>query len=256
MIKNLEISPQTLPLFKSPNCVTCGLSVALKAIDEEYGLVGVAVTTFQALSGRGDAKYEPSLVSSNVYPLTGTEENTDAYQKSELMRIFPGMSRCSVSAHRVPVQDGHFVDLKIQTKKPVPSADAVKAVLHKFNPLGGCNLPSQPTRPIVVVDQPGRPRPVQDKDYERGMAVAVGNVRVNDGFFDLTCSLVVNNVVRGAWGAALINAELYHLHVRPIIATKQNKELSSVTSNATKQRADANSPKDVAVQKEEAVAAC
>jgi len=255
ILTNWESSRDTLPLFKSPNCVTCGLSVALKAIDDAFGLEGVAVTTFQALSGRGDAMYKPSLVSSNVYPLTGTEERTDEYQRSELMRIFPGIARCSVSAHRVPVQNGHFVDLKIQTKKPIPSAYAVKAILHKFNPLEGCNLPSQPARPIVVVDDPGRPRPVQDADYEKGMAVAVGNVRVNDGFFDLTCSLVVNNVVRGAWGAALINAELYHLHVRPIIASKKSRELlfpathkSSAHSDA--QTVTANTPKEVFLQNE------
>merc|ERR1719375_698963 len=233
MLKNLESSCESLPLFKSPNCVTCGISVALKALDDAFGIAGVAVTTFQALSGRGDAKYEPSLVKSNVYPLTGTEERTDDYQRSELMRIFPGITRCSVSAHRVPVQNGHFVDLKIQTRKPIPSADVVKDVLRRFNPLAdsGCHLPSQPAKPIVVVDTPGRPRPVQDKDYEQGIAVAVGNVRVNDGFFDLTCSLVVNNVVRGAWGAALINAELYHLHVRPIVASKQTKELQAASSS-------------------------
>lgn len=233
LLENLQSPRDALPLFKSPNCVTCGLSVALKAIDEAFGLEALAVTTFQALSGRGDAKYKPDLVKANVYPLTGTEERTDDYQRSELMRIFPGMSRCSVSAHRVPVQNGHFVDMKIQTRKPIPSADIVKDVLRRFNPLvkDGCHLPSQPAKPIVVVDQPGRPRPVQDKDWEQGMAVAVGNVRVNDGFFDLTCSLVVNNVVRGAWGAALINAELYHLHVRPMIAARKGKEGRAASSS-------------------------
>merc|ERR1719450_602654 len=112
MLKNLEASRDTLPLVKSPNCVTCGISVALKAIDDAYGLEGVSVTTFQALSGRGDAKYDPSLVMGNVYPLTGTEERTDEYQRAELMRMFPRIVRCSVSAHRVPVQTGHFVDVK------------------------------------------------------------------------------------------------------------------------------------------------
>merc|ERR1719335_336275 len=126
MLKNLASSRESLPLFKSPNCVSCGISVALKAIDDAFGVEGVAVTTFQALSGRGDAKYEPSLVKSNVYPLTGTEEKTDDYQRSELMRIFPGMARCSVSAHRVAVQNGHFVDLKIQTKKPIACASEAK----------------------------------------------------------------------------------------------------------------------------------
>ena len=55
----------------------------------------------------------------------------------------------------------------------------------------------------MVLDEVGRPRPKLDSDYEGGMAVCVGNVHTNDGFFDVTLSLCVNNVVRGAWGAAL-----------------------------------------------------
>ena len=52
-----EGEDSTVPLVKSPNCVTCGSSVVLKAVDDAYGLVGVSMTTFQALSGRGDAKH-------------------------------------------------------------------------------------------------------------------------------------------------------------------------------------------------------
>ena len=102
------------PLVKSPNCVTCGISVVLKAIDDAFGLDSVAVTTFQALSGRGDAKYEPHLVVGNVYPLTGTAEKTDDYQRAELQRIFPTLRRCTVAAHRVPVQVGF--------RTPLPTA--------------------------------------------------------------------------------------------------------------------------------------
>ena len=150
-----------------------------------------------------------------MYPLRNTVERTDEYQRKELMRIFPLLKRCAVSAHRVPVQNGHFVDLKLQTKRPVTTKDEVKKILRDFAPLAGLGLPSMPDRPIVVLDEVGRPRPKLDSDYEGGMAVCVGNVHTNDGFFDVTLSLCVNNVVRGAWGAALLNLELYDLHVRP-----------------------------------------
>ena len=219
-----EDSDPTIPLVKSPNCVTCGTSVVLKALDATYGVVGVSVTTFQALSGRGDAKYDPGLVVGNVYPLAGTVEKTDEYQRKELLRIFPNIVRCAVSAHRVPVQTGHFVDVKCQTRKPVRSVDEVKAVLRAFAPLRGLGLPSMPNAPIVVVDEVGRPRPKQDGNYEGGMSVCVGNVHTNDGFFDVTLSIVINNVVRGAWGAALINMELYDLHVRPLVARAAAKQ--------------------------------
>ena len=140
------------------------------------------------------------------------------------MRIFPRIVRCAVSAHRVPVRTGHFVDVKCQTRRPVKSSDEVKALLRAFAPLRGLGLPSMPHNPIVVLDEVGRPRPRIDNDYEGGMAVCVGNVHTNDGFFDVTLSLCVNNVVRGAWGAALINLELYDLHVRPLIARAAAKQ--------------------------------
>mmetsp|Transcript_29178 Transcript_29178/g.87233 ORF Transcript_29178/g.87233 Transcript_29178/m.87233 type:complete len:603 (+) Transcript_29178:309-2117(+) len=227
-----DASDPTVPLVKSPNCVTCGTSVVLKAVDDAYGIVGVSVTTFQALSGRGDAKYDKALVVGNVYPLRGTVERTDEYQRKELMRIFPDIVRCAVSAHRVPVQTGHFVDVKVQTRKPVRSSEEVKAVLREFAPLKGLGLPSMPNSPIVVVDEVGRPRPLIDGNYEGGMAVCVGNVHTNDGFFDVTLSICINNVVRGAWGAALINLELYDLHVRPLVARAAAKQRAAGGTSA------------------------
>ena len=48
------------------------------------------------------------------------------------------------------------------------------------------------------------------------MQVAVGNVKLNDGVWDVLFSLVVNNMVRGAYGAALLMAEYYdHLKSHP-----------------------------------------
>jgi aspartate-semialdehyde dehydrogenase len=235
--KSVEDDDETIPLVKSPNCVSCGVSVVLKALDDAYGVVGVSITTFQALSGRGDAKYDPELVVGNVYPLRNTVERTDEYQRKELMRIFPLLKRCAVSAHRVPVQSGHFVDLKLQTKRPVTTKAEVKKILRDFAPLAGLGLPSMPDRPIVVLDEVGRPRPKLDSDYEGGMAVCVGNVHTNDGFFDVTLSLCVNNVVRGAWGAALLNLELYDLHVRPLVAriSAKQKQLGGTARDAVRE---------------------
>lgn len=133
-----------VPLIKSPNCVTCGISVVLRALDDAYGVEAVAVTTFQALSGRGDAKYDPKLVLGQVYPLAGTAEKTGEYQRMELLRIFPQLKKCSVAAHRVPVQTGHFVDIKVQCRNKVKDAGDVARVLRSFNPLDGLDLPSQP----------------------------------------------------------------------------------------------------------------
>eukprot|EP00041_Stephanoeca_diplocostata_P007450 m.105936 g.105936 ORF g.105936 m.105936 type:complete len:419 (+) comp16883_c0_seq1:318-1574(+) len=215
---------QPVPLIKSPNCVTCGISVVLRALDDAYGVDGVAVTTFQALSGRGDAKYDPKLVLGQVYPLAGTAEKTGEYQRMELLRIFPQLKKCSVAAHRVPVQTGHFVDIKVQCRNKVKDAGDVARVLRSFNPLDGLDLPSQPAQPIIVCEEPGRPRSIDDNSHSNGMAVAAGNIRTDDGMFDITLSVVLNNVSRGAYGAALLNAELYDLHVAPWVRETRDEQ--------------------------------
>lgn len=206
-------------LVKSPNCVTCGVVVALKALDAAFGVEDVSVTTFQSLSGRGDAKYPRDVVMGNVYPLHGTVERTGEYQHGELKRIMPDVKRVSVAAYRVPVQRGHLVDVRVRFRcAEKPTARDVERALSSFDPLRDVPLPSKPRRVIYVkpLDEEetgpriGTPRPKDDHEYEGGMSVCVGNVVCEDELYDVRFCLVVNNVVRGAWGAALLNAEYWH----------------------------------------------
>lgn len=224
---------EALSLVKSPNCVTCGTVIALKALDDAFGVDEVSVTTFQSLSGRGDAKYPRDVVMGNVYPLHGTVERTGEYQTGELRRIMPGVSKVSVAAYRVPVQRGHLVDVRVRFKRPAgglyrrPTEREVAAAFERFDPLRDVPLPSKPRRAIYVKpldewgevgedgerERPpprvGTPRPKDDCEFEGGMAISVGNIDATDECFDAKFCVVVNNVVRGAWGAALLNAEYW-----------------------------------------------
>ena len=86
--RNAELS-----LFKSPNCVSVGTSIALKAISDAYGVTEASVCTFQSLSGRGDAMYPRDLVQGNVYPVWGTKEHTEQWIHNEvasLLHMAPG----------------------------------------------------------------------------------------------------------------------------------------------------------------------
>jgi aspartate-semialdehyde dehydrogenase len=62
-----------------------------------------------------------------------------------------------------------------------------------------------------VLDEPNRPQPRLDREREGGMAVSVGRVRA-DRLFDLKLEALVHNTVRGAAGAAILNAELLQAH--------------------------------------------
>lgn len=195
--------------IKNPNCVTSGLALVLEPIRARFGLEAVVVTTYQSLSGRGDAKYAPDLVVGNIYPLHKSEENTESYINREVARILGNSFSTSITCNRIYVQEGHFVEVRIKTCIPISDVDEVPQILSAFHPLKGYGLHISPEEPIIVLQEKGRPRPRQDAYHHGGMAIAVGNVSGEDGIFDLRLTYVVNNLVRGAAGGALLNAELW-----------------------------------------------
>ncbi|MDW8141049.1 MAG: Asd/ArgC dimerization domain-containing protein, partial [Candidatus Bipolaricaulota bacterium] len=68
-------------------------------------------------------------------------------------------------------------------------------------------LPSAPARPIVLREEPDRPQPRLDAHIEKGMATVVGRVR-NCSVLDYKFVILGHNTLRGAAGAALLDAEL------------------------------------------------
>jgi len=194
--------------IKNPNCVTSGLALILAPVRACYGVEAVSVVTFQSLTGKGDAKYPRDLVVGNIYPLHESDENVEEYITKEIRKIFKEEIPISVSCHRVYVQEGHFVDVKIKTSRRIKSEDDVAELFRTFNPLGSLSLPSSPEAPLFVISEAGRPRPRQDFLHSRGMAVAVGGISTKDDVFDLRLRYVVNNLVRGAAGGAILNSEL------------------------------------------------
>lgn len=212
---------------KSPNCVTNGVSLVLKPIADRFGIESVTLTTYQSLSGRGDLKYDLDLVDRNVYPLGRTEENVENYIRMELQKIYRKSHEpfpISVSCQRVFVQRNHFVDVRIRTRRKKLDLAEVAATWREFAPFAAearsGQLVTTPVHPIRVEAEAGLPRP-QSCDFSGedvasygGMSVVVGNVHVDDPVYDLRCSVVVDNVNRGAYGGQLQNAEYLMVHLQ------------------------------------------
>jgi aspartate-semialdehyde dehydrogenase len=211
-VNGWRINGQTF--IKNPNCVTSGLALTLAPLKERYGLAEVSVVTFQSLSGRGDAKYHPDLVVGNIYPLHLSDERTEEYIVQEVKTILGAQIPISVSCHRVYVQEGHLVDVKLKTVDRITDAREVAELFATYSPLKSLMLPSAPEAPILVSHEPGRPRPRQDAFHGRGFAVAVGGLSVADDVYDLRYKCAVNNLVRGAAGGAILNAEVWHRQSR------------------------------------------
>ena len=113
----------------------------------------------------------------------------------------------SASVHRVAVSDGHTMAAFVKLKKKASPEEAARALAEFRGEPQERRLPTAPRAPIHVVEGIDRPQPRLDRDRENGMAVSVGRIRA-DGMFDLRLSALVHNTIRGAAGAAILNAEL------------------------------------------------
>ena len=209
-------------IVTNPNCSVVGLAMALAPLHRAFGIESVVVATMQALSGAGYPGVPSLDALGNVIPfIDGEEPKIEREPKKILGRLEGGILReasfpISVSVNRVAVRDGHMESVFVKLASRV-SLDDVRAALASFTGepqrLG---LPSAPPHPIAVRDENDRPQPMRDVEAGNGMTVTVGRLRP-DPVFDARFTVLVHNTVRGAAGAALLNAELL-LAKRPTLA--------------------------------------
>ncbi len=200
-------------IVTNPNCVVVGLAMALAPLHRHFGLEAVTVTTMQALSGAGYPGVPSLDAQGNVIPfIEGEEEKIEKEPKKILGSLVDGRVvnahfPISVSVNRVAVRDGHTESVFVKLGRRA-SLEEIRAALEGFTGepqrLG---LASAPPRPIVVRDERDRPQPIRDVDAGAGMTVSVGRLR-KDPVYDVRFTLLVHNTVRGAAGAAILNAEL------------------------------------------------
>ena len=114
-----------------------------------------------------------------------------------------------VSAHcnRVPVVDGHLVTISVELDARTSETELRQAIEKFAGEPQKRKLPSAPARPLIYLDAQDRPKPRRDAERENGMAVFVGRLRP-DPVFDWKLIALGHNTIRGAAGAAVLNAEL------------------------------------------------
>jgi aspartate-semialdehyde dehydrogenase len=201
-------------IVTNPNCSTIVMVMALGAL-RQFDLRTVMVSTMQAVSGAGYPGLPSFDILGNVVPFIGGEEEKMESESKKLLGSLSGSGvaphTMTVSAHcnRVAVVDGHTEAISMAFGAR-PSAQDVRAALEGFRgrpqELG---LPSAPVRPIEYLDTPGRPQPRLDAGRGRGMTVSVGRLRPCP-VLDFKLVALGHNTVRGAAGAAVLNAELMH----------------------------------------------
>jgi aspartate-semialdehyde dehydrogenase len=199
-------------IVTNPNCSTVVIAMVLAPL-RVFGLRSAMVTTLQAVSGAGYPGVPSLDILGNVIPaISGEEEKIE----TENQKILGAYADEAVTAHtvvvsaqttRVPVIDGHTVSLSVALDSR-PSPDDVRAALRSFSGKPqALGLPTAPHPPIDVSDAPDRPQPRLDVGKGGGMTVTVGRVR-RCPILGTKLVAMGHNTVRGAAGAALLNAEL------------------------------------------------
>ncbi len=197
----------------NPNCSAIGLVLALAPLQQRFGLETVMVVTMQAVSGAGYPGVASLDILGNVIPYIAKEEEKMEEETLKLLGRLDGSKIISadfaMSAHcnRVAVEDGHTESVSVKLKKKA----ATKEIITSWNQFRSApqelHLPSAPEQPLQYVASPDRPQPRFDVDAGHGMTATVGRLR-SCGVLDWKFTVLSHNTIRGAAGAALLNAEL------------------------------------------------
>jgi aspartate-semialdehyde dehydrogenase len=199
-------------MVTNPNCSTIGLVMALKPLEQRFGITQIIVTTMQAVSGAGYPGVPSMDILGNVVPYIGSEEEKMEAETLKLLgkleghAVTPLAARISASCNRVAVEDGHTESVSVKLGKPA-TREEILAAWAEFRPLAGQGLPTAPDQPIEWAPQDDRPQPRLDRHRGNGMAVTVGRLRPC-GVLDWKFTALSHNTIRGAAGAAILNAEL------------------------------------------------
>jgi aspartate-semialdehyde dehydrogenase len=199
-------------IVTNPNCSTVVLTMALAPL-RRFGLRSCLVSTMQAVSGAGWPGVPSLDILGNVIPFISGEEEKVETEARKILGALRGegveMHPVTVSAHtsRVPVVDGHTMTVSVALDE-TPSAADLRAAFESFSGAPQrLRLPSAPEPPILYFDQPNRPQPRFDAGRGRGMTVSVGRLRPCP-VLGWKFVALGHNTVRGAAGAAVLNAEL------------------------------------------------
>ncbi len=203
-------------MVTNPNCSTIGLVMALKPLEERFGIEQIFVTTMQAVSGAGYPGVPSMDILGNVIPYIASEEEKMEAETLKLLgrlegrAVTPLDARITAHCNRVAVEDGHTESVSIKLGRKLGrrvTREDILAAWAQFRPLAGQGLPTAPEQPVEWVEQNDRPQPRLDRNRGKGMTVTVGRLRPC-GVLDWKFTALSHNTIRGAAGAAILNAEL------------------------------------------------
>lgn len=200
-------------IVTNPNCTAIMVALVLAPLHDRFGVEAVFLATMQALSGAGYPGVSALDITDNIIPYIPHEEEKIEQELGKLFgtardgRIRSASLAVSAQCHRVAVRDGHLAALWVRVREPADIGDVREALASFRGPPQDMGLHSAPHNPIIVRDEPDRPQPRLDRGAGGGMCVTVGRLKRDAGGWIRMLALS-HNTIRGAAGAALLNAEL------------------------------------------------
>jgi aspartate-semialdehyde dehydrogenase len=197
----------------NPNCSAIGLVMALSPLQQRFGLETVMAVTMQAVSGAGYPGVASLDILGNVIPYIRNEEEKMEEETLKLLgrlnatKVTPASFAMSAQCNRVAVEDGHTESVSVRLKTKAKPKEIIAAWNEYRSEPQKLRLPSAPERPVVYLAASDRPQPRFDVDMGAGMTTVVGRLRPC-GVLDWKFTVLSHNTIRGAAGAAVLNAEL------------------------------------------------
>ena len=197
----------------NPNCSVAGLALALAPLDRAFGVRRVVVTTMQSVSGAGLTGPRAIDLLDNIIPYIAGEEEKIEVELGKILGqttaegFVPAPIAVAAHCHRVPTLDGHLEAVSVELSRKASPEDAIEAMASFRGDVAELGLPTSPPQPIVVRHEPDRPQTRLDRECGGGMSVVVGRLRACP-VLTLRFVLLSHNMVRGAAGGAMLNAEL------------------------------------------------
>jgi aspartate-semialdehyde dehydrogenase len=191
------------------NCSIQSYVIALEPL-RKFGIEKIRVHSEQAISGAGKTFETWPDMLNNLIPLIVGEEQKSEQEPLKIWGelVTDGIKNATVprikaKCVRVAVQDGHTAYVEVQFKTQ-PTAEEITKCWQSFKACEG--LPSAPSQFIHVKTEADRPQPRLDVMTENGMAVTVGQLKIDEDGVSFTA--LAHNAILGAAGGAVLATEL------------------------------------------------
>jgi aspartate-semialdehyde dehydrogenase len=200
-------------IVTNSNCSAMGLVLALAPLHKKFEIEKMYAVTMQAVSGAGYPGVASLDILGNVIPYISKEEEKMEAETKKLLGTLNGHEvedapfAMSAQCNRVAVEDGHTESVSVQFKKKATAEEILQAWSSFRSVPQELKLPHAPDEPVHYDSRPDRPQPRFDVDRGNGMTATCGRLRPCS-LLDWKFTVLSHNTIRGAAGAALLNAEL------------------------------------------------